>query len=176
MQTTKFRFIPILLMLMLAASLVACDNDSSDVPVDPNTQSTLQGVWEQRGYGRAFDIAGNTVTVFDFTTRTCVIADSENLGEFVAMLDHVSADAEEFTLRDAPIGFVTRYSKIDSLPATCLAPIGARPTEIFEHICHTFNEYYAFFRRKEALTGLRSTMPFETVSTMASQRLSFLPC
>ena len=155
-QLVKFKMnipnrtiVNIAFMLLLTASLLACGGGSGpgEDPVPPSTQTQLQGVWEKTGYGLVLNISGSTVTGYDYTSNTCARQESEDLAGLVNRLGEVSNNA--FTLKDAPIGFVENYAKIDRLPVVCDTPIGSRPTDVFEHVWHTFNDYYAFFVERD---------------------------
>lgn len=149
MSPTLLNLLPASLLATLALTLVACGGgNSSDTAASPSIQSRLQGTWEQRGYGRMLEIVSDEITLYDFTSQTCARGDTEELEDIAAKLDTIDDDSGEFTLRDAPVGFVTRYTRTDALPDTCSEPIGSRPSEIFNHVWHTFNEYYAFFAER----------------------------
>ncbi|MEM1230882.1 MAG: S41 family peptidase [Pseudomonadota bacterium] len=121
---------------------------STPSPAPVTTQSQLQGQWEKRGYGLVLDISGTVVTSYDVTTQTCAQQPAEALSSLTSQLEGLSTDGSAFTLRAAPTGFTDRYDKIASLPTLCENPIGTSPTELFEHVWHTFNEYYAFFEER----------------------------
>jgi len=155
MKTAIKETLIITFVVLCLAAMTACgggggsSRSPSPSPAPVTIQSQLQGVWEQRGYGLVLDISGDRVSTYDFTTQTCVQQPVEDLPALISQMDELVDDPSEFTLRAAPTGFVDRYSKVSSLPAVCAAPIGASPTEMFEHTWHTFNEYYAFFVERD---------------------------
>lgn len=149
MRTTTARLIFVPIFLLAAIALMGCSGgDGGSASVSLTTQESLQGTWEKRNYGRALKIKGSTVTFYDFTTETCVNAGAEALRDFTLKLDGISNDRSEFRLRDAPIGFTEQYNRLDALPVACANPDGAQPAELFEHVWHTFNEYYGFFSER----------------------------
>ena len=109
----------------------------------------VQGVWEGRGYGYVIDVSGSNYTGYDFTSKTCYRHEKTNLDELVRRFDNMSADNESFTVRDAPTGFVDTFYRTEGVPAVCQSPIGLVPQEVFDHVWHTFNEYYAFFEERQ---------------------------
>lgn len=137
---------------LLIVLLAACNSGSHSPQSPPNTaiprslESKLQGTWEQTGYGEAVVVANNEVSLYQFTTETCVLQDVVSLDDvgLLALAD----DETSFLIRDSEFGFTERFDRIDNLPASCVEPIGASPTEIFAHVWHTFNEYYAFFAER----------------------------
>ncbi|MFK8017755.1 MAG: S41 family peptidase [Gammaproteobacteria bacterium] len=150
MQNTRAKLIFVPLFLLQAMTFVACGGSGDgNAVVSRTTQEKLQGTWEQRGYGRALQIASTSVTYYDFTSETCVRGETESLGEFAVALNDIAQDEDEFQLRDTALGFSERYSRIGSLPTTCGQPISAQPTEIFHHVWHTFQELYAFFPERD---------------------------
>jgi len=125
----------------------ACSSGSTSTP--PASQDQLQGHWIKRGYGIVLSIDDGKVTEHHFTSKTCVRGDSETLSDLSRQFDSIAADGTELVIRNAPLGFVERYSKVTSLPGVCDLPIGASASEMFEHVWHTFNDFYAFFPERK---------------------------
>lgn len=144
-----YRILSIALLIVL---LAACKSGSHSPQSPSNTatprslESRLQGAWEQTAYGEAVVVENNEVSLYQFNTETCVLHDVVPLGD-VGPLELADDDAS-FLIRDSEFGFTERFDRINEVPESCTAPIGSSPTEIVEHVWHTFNEYYAFFAER----------------------------
>lgn len=135
------------LILLASSVLVACsDSDSQTLP--PDTAQELQGVWERSGYGVLLNVDGNALTVFEATRASCYLRDSGATAEFIGEFPIVEVEGDQLQLSESELGKPAIFDRIDSLPAVCDNPIGESITEQFDHVWHTFNDYYAFFNER----------------------------
>lgn len=135
------------LVLLASAVLGAC-SDSDSQPLPPDTAQALQGIWERSGYGTLLEVDGNALTIFEATRATCHLRDSGVAAEFVDEFPIVDVDGDQLKLQESELGQPAIFDRIDSLPAVCDNPIGDSITEQFDHVWHTFNDYYAFFNER----------------------------
>lgn len=114
----------------------------------------VQGIWERTGYGDVFVIEEDGVKLYQYTRESCVLADALNPNSFnnlfvdIKVQDHGLAFMA--TSSSVP-AFRLYFSRLDALPMTCNGDsllTAAAPTQIFEHLWHTFNDYYAFFDKR----------------------------
>ncbi|CAA0121434.1 Uncharacterised protein [Halioglobus japonicus] len=143
----------ILVLAVLFTTLVACSgggNSNSDGLFSPGSnrsvQDKVQGVWERSGYGVVARITGATVELFDVTSETCLLAEISNDNDFSQLV--LSDNGREFSIADSTLSFDERYYKLDALPENCAAPIGDSPSAVYDHVWHTFSDYYAFFEER----------------------------
>ena len=137
-----------LLILSLAVLLAACgDGSSNRGPDTPTQQDKFQGYWKRLGYGQLLQIEGATLSRYDFTTQTCVLTEVESVDDFddVQLSDH----GTEIVLGLGPLVFEERYTKVNRLPDACATHQDDSPSQIYSHVWHTFNEYYAFFSERQ---------------------------
>ncbi len=145
----KSLYIPITAMLAVTLSLTAC-HDS-----DPKAKyEDIYGTWEQVGYGDVLVINKDGADYYQHTRQTCIkdsSLDNTELGEFINDLD-VPTDQQSFSVRlQASNLFKAQLTRLDQLPVSCQADrliTTATPTRQFEHLWHTFNDYYAFFDQR----------------------------
>jgi len=135
------------LVLLASAVLGAC-SDSDSQPLSADTAQELQGIWERSGYGTLLEVDGNALTIFEATRSTCYLRDSGVAAEFVDEFPIVDIDGDQLQLSESELGQPAIFDRIDSLPAVCDEPIGDSITEQFDHVWHTFNDYYAFFNER----------------------------
>ncbi len=114
----------------------------------------LQGIWERTGYGDVYVIGKKRATLYQYTRATCLQADKLDKEEFSERFTGIEMqeDGAAFTAT-APHepAFRRHFSRLKSLPETCSKKVrirGFAPTKIFEHVWHTFNDYYAFFEKR----------------------------
>ncbi|MFK7734223.1 MAG: S41 family peptidase [Pseudomonadales bacterium] len=137
---------------ILLLTLTACNGGSSSPqtsPISPpvqSLQSKLQGTWEQSGYGEIVVIEGTQATSYQFTRATCVLGEVSSLQDISNV--ELADNENTFVISEANSGFVQRFERIDALPDPCITPTGESPTELFEHVWHTFRERYAFFTER----------------------------
>ncbi len=133
---------------LIVVLLAACNSgsESSQAPAPIPLESRLQGTWEQTGYGEVLVVENSQVTLYQFTSETCMLDGLASLDDVGTLL--LSDDNDSLLIRDTDPGFSERFDRIDQLPVSCSDPIGDSPSEIFEHFWHSFNDYYAFFAER----------------------------
>ncbi|WP_250207473.1 S41 family peptidase [Alteromonas oceanisediminis] len=123
----------------------------NDPPPDQNPPVVKipDGVWEWIGFGRAINVSGDSIDMYDFTRQTCLMVGSTSQAEFATTLTIDSIEAEEFVATDDGAKLV--YSARDSIPAACLDDrliTDNSPVSTLEHTLHNFNDYYPFFEER----------------------------
>lgn len=114
----------------------------------------IYGTWDQTGYGEILVIDKDGADYYQHTRQTCIREGSlsnTDLDEFINDLN-VATDKQSFSVRlEAANLFKSHLTRLDQLPASCQADrliTTATPTRQFEHLWHTFNDYYAFFNQR----------------------------
>ena len=113
---------------------------------NPAAQPIPNGVWDQIGFGRALNVMGETVDIYDFTRETCLKVGNTTQDELTKTLIIDTVDSEEFVATED--GAMLVYSKRDAIPAACLDErliTENGPVATLEHLIHNFNDYYRFF-------------------------------
>lgn len=123
----------------------------NDPPPDQNPPVVKipDGVWEWIGFGRAINVSGESIDMYDFTRQTCLMVGNISQEEFATALTIDSIEAEEFVATEDGAKLV--YSARDSIPAACLDDrliTDNGPVSTLEHILHNFNDYYPFFEAR----------------------------
>lgn len=136
-------------VLLGSTTLIGCSDDYSNPIITPDTSLALQGNWERSGYGTFLSIAGNELSVFEATSATCHLQYSGGVQEIIGGFSVVQFDDDELHLADSTLGLPSTFRRIDTLPVVCDDPIGNAAIEQFDHVWHTFNDYYAFFNERE---------------------------
>ncbi len=146
----KLHSISIALICLVA--LNACSNREQDS--EKNPFSRLQGIWERTGYGDVYAIGKKRATLYQYTRATCLQSDKLDKKEFGELLIDIVVQKDDATFTaispDAP-AFRWHFSRLESLPETCSEKKsieGFEPSKLFEHVWHTFNDYYAFFEER----------------------------
>ena len=134
--------------ILLASSVLAACSDANLQTLPSSTAQELQGVWERSGYGTLLYVDGDELTVFEFTRASCYLRDAGSAAEFISEFPIVEVDVGQLQLSESELGLPAIFDRIDSLPAVCDNPIGDSITERFDHLWHTFNDYYAFFNER----------------------------
>lgn len=119
---------------------------------NPSVVKIPDGVWEQIGFGRAINVTGESIDMYDFTRETCLIVSNTTQEELAKTLTIDTVDSEEFTVSEDGAKFV--YTKRDGIPAACLDNrliTENGPVSTFEHTIHNFNDYYPFFELRGIL-------------------------
>lgn len=101
----------------------------------------VDGVWQQRGYGRLLVIDGQTVRTYDINAVECHASEETTLAD---MGEVVRADGRRLELRYG----VNRYAfeRRNALPNGCRAETpDSTPLQNFDSLWHTMREHYAFF-------------------------------
>ena len=115
---------------------------------------TIQGIWERSGYGDVLLIEKRRVTVFQYTRETCFQSEKLDHTAFRKLLTDIVIDDDSAAFTaiapDVP-AFRRYYARLDSLPSVCSEENRLRGFDaaaMFDHIWHTFNDYYAFFEER----------------------------
>lgn len=135
------------LMLLISSTVAACSNDNT-IALPADTAQDIQGVWERPGYGTLLNINGTELTVYETTRATCYLRDAGQATEFISDFPIVEIDENQLQLSESELGLPAIFDRIDSVPAVCDNPIGESITKQFDHVWHTFNDYYAFFNER----------------------------
>jgi len=120
----------------------------------PPVSAEYHGIWGRSGYGEVISITDKGGEFYQYTRETCIkvdTIDSANVAQLFAETEY-SPDAN--TRRRIPNEFhLFSWSvrKLNDLPAVCQPDnliVANTPTQTFEHLWHTFNDYYAFFAER----------------------------
>lgn len=145
----KNYFLPQVAVLSLSLLLISCDDS------DPKAKyENIYGIWDQSGYGEILVINKDGADYYQHTRQTCIreeSLDNTDLDEIMNDLK-VAANRQSFSVRlQASNLFKAHLTRLDQLPASCRAGrliTTVTPTRQFEHLWHTFNDYYAFFDQR----------------------------
>lgn len=136
--------------------LFGCGSNDNTVsgsePVTPppvETPSVVQfpdGVWVQKGFGRALNVMGETVEQFDYTRETCLKTNSMTQEDLATILEIETVTSDELVATEDR-GLLV-FSKRDAMPPACsddrlITENG--PVVTLEHFINNFNDYYPFF-------------------------------
>ncbi|MEE9424273.1 MAG: S41 family peptidase [Methylococcales bacterium] len=143
-----------LLRQSLAAIAMASVLLPTGLQADQAKSSTLDGIWNQRGYGNILSIKEGTYNLHEVTSISCI---KTEYGPLEDLEDDLDLDSLEITANGnlwgqesgtaAPIA----YERIPALPEQCSdggTSATSDPQVNFDILWHTFNEYYAFFDRR----------------------------
>jgi len=149
-------------LLLSGLILFGCGSNDKKLPVpnpvtppadeNPSAQPIPDGVWDQIGFGRALNVTGETVDIYDFTRETCLKVGNTTQDELTKTLIIDTVDSEEFVATED--GAMLVYSKREAVPAACLDDrliTENGPVATLEHIIHNFNDYYRFFELRGIL-------------------------
>jgi len=123
-------------------------------PDNPSVVKIPDGVWEQIGFGRAINVTGESIDLYDFTRQTCLLVSNTTQEEFANTLTIDSIDAETFVATEEEDVVKIVYSARAAIPAACLDErliTENGPVSTFEHTIHNFNDYYPFFELRGIL-------------------------
>lgn len=147
-------------MLLLTAFLApSCDGSSFNpppvsppdpigTPTEPD-QPIPDGVWIQKGFGRAFDITGASVRFYDYTRDTCLINNNLTQDQLLGIISLESVEPDEFIATEDSGSLV--FSKREALPPACLDDrliSEDGPVETLNHFIGNFSDYYPFFEER----------------------------
>jgi carboxyl-terminal processing protease len=147
---SKLHLIGVTLVCLMV--LNNCDSRVSDT--EKNHFSRLQGIWEHTGYGDVYVIEKKFATIYQYTRATCLQSDKLDEKKFGKhLIDIVVQDnGATFTaISSDKSAFRLHFSRLKTLPEVCSEEkriTGFAPVKIFEHVWHTFNDYYAFFKER----------------------------
>lgn len=159
-------------MIVLSALTVSCSDsqtqtNSSGSAAQDAAPSTLNGVWENRGYGRILDIRDNVVSDFEITSNGCWLSAEIFPHELDTLLGEVeqSSDSQAFNTKPELIAdhvHAYTFSKLDHLPESCnennIITPSVDPLVNYDVLWNTLNDYYAFFDLRDVDWNLVDTM------------------
>jgi hypothetical protein len=148
---------PLIPVLLLA---LACAGEGTK-PSEP--EGELTGVWRTEGYGHLLAIDVELARFYEETAISCLPswelevgpASTDNAEAVLAMPAHgllievqAGDGVDERWLRLDGLASRRRLTRIDELPARCLAPAPSDPLSVFDVFRQTFAEHYPFFEMK----------------------------
>jgi len=143
----------LLLSVVVIAMLGGCSSDAKDEPRPPQPEE-LYGLWDRTGYGYALLVDEFGATQYEYTRAGCLISDFLTNREIAEIFNEptLSNDSAQLTtLPSDDLAFESRFERLERLPELCLEEtlITERTATVtFEHLWHTFNDYYAFFTER----------------------------
>ncbi len=157
---------PLLIVTSTLVALAGCGSDSDETS-SLGTSST-QGTWDKLGYGDLIHIEGRIANYYQYNSQTCVLVDSGSVEDLQLLNLVLSEDGDSLLLPGASQQFHSVYSRVESLPASCVTPIQHDKQAMFEHVWHTFNEYYGFFAER----GVNWLMQYDEIAPTISNQMS----
>lgn len=145
MSTTR----PVLTATLLAALVTvvpACQRVAqSGVSMPAPTRATVDGIWEQAGYGKVLEVAGENVRVYDVCEIACTLASQEELDDLGQLVEHYD---EAMTIRHGIKDY--HFSRLQELPPRCRDndPTTNDALHNFDVLWRTFDEHYCCFERR----------------------------
>jgi CubicO group peptidase (beta-lactamase class C family) len=149
-----------LTILALTVALTACGGSSSKsipkpAPIpDQKPKSALlalEGTWIEQGEASAIQITEHGMTVFSYSSETCSYTVPElslDIAETMMTEINQMGDQDFSFIESGNIEHFRRNFIKHPLPQACVDLVDKdinSPEYTFEHIWHTFNDYYAFF-------------------------------
>lgn len=134
---------------MLGALLAYRSNSDSS----PELQAPAEylGIWERTGYGEVVSITDQGGARYEFTRQTCILVEKLNNTRITELFSNTELLDDQYNRRVIPDEFQLfdwQIKKLQALPSVCrpekLIETNT-PTATFEHLWHTFSDYYAFF-------------------------------
>ena len=146
-------------ILFVVASLTACSDNSESEPANSDVQASsrpksLIGIWEQTGYGDILVVDSEGADFFQYTRQGCLFVDRLDSSDLEEIFTEPQLSEDGSTLVTNPGGnsvFELQAEKRVALPDSCTEAnliTDSTPTATFEHLWHTFNDYYAFFTER----------------------------
>jgi len=127
------------------------NNTKESMPLSPVAKQ-YQGNWERIGHGEILAVTDQGATLYQYTRKTCVVVNTFDHADVPSLFANTvlsdDGDTLTFVQNDHVLFAPPPATRVNSLPAVCQAEnvTGANtPTATFEHLWHTFNDYYAFF-------------------------------
>ena len=140
--SNRLLFNPIFLMIFyVGISLIACTSTS----FKKDEVISKDGIWLQLGYGKIFEIAGDSVKIYDVSSVECRLFEQELLASN-GVIDRLTADS--LILKKNIKTY--RFTRMKELPKRC-SMITSNPQDPilnFEVFWNTFNEQYCFFDKR----------------------------
>lgn len=155
-QTHSFGYLSIIAVTVVLfgcsdGESVSDSTASATLDVEP---STLQGVWENKGYGRILSIEQGVTYDYQVNSTTCQLNGEFLPHELDGFLVEVrlAADGQSFnTLSEHVVEYTHPYtfSRLDALPDMCdesnIVQATDDPAANYEMLWQTMEDYYAFF-------------------------------
>jgi len=123
------------------------------IPFAPVSEA-YQGIWAQVGYGNAYSVTSEGATLYQYTRETCIqtkTLSNSQVNEFMAQaILSDDGDSLSFVPESRPL-LASKVTKLAVLPVVCQPGnlvVASTPTVVFEHLWHSFNDYYAFFSER----------------------------
>ena len=136
--------------IMIGAAMAYLKNSEDSLPVS----EAFRGIWVN-GRGGMWVITEQGGTRYEYTRQTCIQTETFTNTYTTDMFANalISNDQMTITFRsdkpdDFDLLFPNRLTKLSDLPVVCQPDnliVANTPNAIFEHLWHTFNDYYAFF-------------------------------
>ncbi len=138
---------------MLTTIFITACGGSSPIPTPINPQNPAQsipdGVWIQKGFGRAMDVTGASLRLYDYTRETCLINSSPTQNELLELINIESVSSDKFIATEDSGSLV--FSKREALPPACMDDRLIEedgPVATLRHLISNFNDYYPFFEAR----------------------------
>lgn len=144
------RLLGIGLLLGQALLLSACDDNDH-----AGKYRSIYGIWERQGYGDVLVINRSGADFYQYTRHTCVkeaALDNQELEDLLIDQLQVSKQPPAFSVI-SPISpaFRAHFKSLTELPDVCQVDqliTRSTPLQVFDHLWHNFNDYYAFFNER----------------------------
>lgn len=117
----------------------------------PKDFVSIEGIWQQEGYGRVLEITKNKIKVYDIAKVSCVpnltlpIKYIDYIGTVSNLTDNSLTVSEGINHMD--------FIRLDQMPKICQGYDNVDhddPTHNFESVWNTFNEQYCAFGKRKA--------------------------
>ncbi|GAB5534978.1 MAG: S41 family peptidase [Rubricoccaceae bacterium] len=130
---------------LLALLLIGPTTDWHPLRTDGTIDARVHGIWQTRGYGMVMDVGAHEVRVYNVGRAGC-LPDEETAYYVNNGLEVFSRAGDVLRVAYRPTNStVYTTDRIDALPAACATPPSDSPTEVFDYLWHSMDEYYAFF-------------------------------
>jgi len=166
--------------VLLAFLLVSPTTDWHPLRVDGAIDARVQGIWQTRGYGMVMDVGPDEVHVYNVGRAGC-IEDEETAYYFNNGLEVFSRAGDVLRVAYRPANStVYTADRLEALPTACATPPSNSPTEVFDYLWHSMDEFYAFFelrgidweaRRNQIAPRIRDDMSDEELFDALSDLL-----
>lgn len=148
-------------IVAMTVALIGCSDSDGKITEDSPAlamrdvePSTLQGVWENKGYGRILSIEEGVTLDYQVNSNSCFLSAEYLPHELDGALVEVrlAADEQSFnTLSEHVVEYTHpyTYNRLDALPETCDESNIVRATDDpminYNMLWQTMDDYYAFF-------------------------------
>lgn len=146
-------------MLLLSLCLLqACSTSSNDSAIEPEVRldqipQALIGFWERPGYGEIYELSTERSRIYAINSANCVFQDDvlgfPNTDKFDLGLIAVETVDDRYS-KITPPGALFPYmlKPLAALPTACTDPINDSTQAQFDQLWNDFNDYYAFFEKR----------------------------